>query len=165
MSNKTDRTSKEMANLFADPKYMRQAWQSVGHAILRNPAVRLPADYDKKGDETLRTIVDRYCYANLKKDIDAIAKETGEIPREVTELEMILGCQIAKARWDTSAAIFVRDTLGAKPVDEQKVDQTVTNEYASMSDEELEMLAKFREEKLRAQTPCDTGVTDDKTDT
>jgi hypothetical protein len=150
MSNKDDRTNKEMANLFKDPKYMRQAWQAVGHAILRNPAVRLPADYDKQGNETMRSIVDTYCYNSLKRDIETIAKEKGEEPRAVTELEMIMGCQIAKARWDTSAATFVRDTLGAKPIDETKVDQTVTNEYAGMTDEELELLAEFRDKKAKA---------------
>lgn len=155
MSNKHDRDSKEMANLFADPKYMRQAWQAVGHALLRNPAVRLPADYDKQGNETLRSMADSYCYSKLKSDIDAIAKETGTPTREVTELEMILGCQIAKARWDTAAATFVRDTLGAKPVDETKVDQTITNDYAAMTDEELELLAEFRAKKMQSEQPCD----------
>ena len=155
MSNKHDRDSKEMANLFADPKYMRQAWQAVGHAILKNPAVRLPADYDKQGNETLRSLADTYCYSKLKSDIDAIAKENGTPTREVTELEMILGCQIAKARWDTAAATFVRDTLGAKPVDETKVDQTITNDYAAMTDEELELLAEFRAKKMQSAQPCD----------
>ena len=152
MSNKDDRINKEMANLFKDPKYMRQAWQAVGHAILRNPAVKLPEDYDKQGNETMRSMVDRYCYKQLSEDLKKIATEKGEQPREVTELEMILGCQIAKARWDTAAATFVRDTVGAKPVDETKVDQTVTNDYAGMSDEELELLAEFRAKKMQ---PCD----------
>lgn len=155
MSNKHNRDSKEMANLFADPKYMRQAWQAVGHAILKNPAVRLPADYDKQGNETLRSMADNYCYSKLKSDIDAIARENGTPTREVTELEMILGCQIAKARWDTAAATFVRDTLGAKPVDETKVDQTITNDYATMTDEELELLAEFRAKKMQSEQPCD----------
>lgn len=155
MSNKHNRDSKEMANLFADPKYMRQAWQAVGHAILKNPAVRLPADYDKQGNETLRSLADNYCYSKLKSDIDAIARENGTPTREVTELEMILGCQIAKARWDTAAATFVRDTLGAKPVDETKVDQTITNDYAAMTDEELELLAEFRAKKMQSEQPCD----------
>lgn len=157
MSNKDDRINKEMSNLFADPKYMRQAWQAVGHAILRNPAVKLPEDYDKQGNVTLRSMADRYCYKQLSEDLEKIAKEKGEQPRAVTELEMILGCQIAKARWDTAAATFVRDTVGAKPVDESKVDQTVTNDYAGLTDEELELLAKLRAEKQAAiAQPCDT---------
>lgn len=155
MSNKDDRINKEMANLFKDPKYMRQAWQAVGHAILRNPAVRLPEDYDKNGNETMRSMTDRYCYKQLSEDLKKIAAEKGEEPRAVTELEMILGCQIAKARWDTAAATFVRDTVGAKPVDESKVDQTITNDYAGMTDEELELLAEFRAKKMQLEQPCD----------
>jgi hypothetical protein len=156
MSNKDDRIAKEMSNLFKDPKYCKQAWQSVGLAILQNPAVKLPADYDKQGNETLRSLTENYCYTKLKNDIDAIAKQNGTEPREVTELEMILSCQIARARWDTSAATFVRDTLGAKPVDESKIDQTVTNDYAGLTDDELELLAKLRDEKAKAALPCDT---------
>ena len=40
MSNKNDRESKEMQNLFADPKFARKAWRSVGAAIVQNPADR-----------------------------------------------------------------------------------------------------------------------------
>ena len=65
---------------------------------------------------------------------------------------MILQCQIVKARCDTSAATFVRDTLGAKPVDESKIDASVTNPYESLSDEELEALAKMRAAKEDAQS-------------
>ena len=63
---------------------------------------------------------------------------------------MILQCQIVKARYDTAAATFVRDTLGAKPVDETKLDASVNNPYEQLSDEELELIAKVREEKLKA---------------
>ena len=60
-------------------------------------------------------------------------------------------CQMVKARTDTSAAVFIRDTLGAKPVDESKLDATVGNPYEHLSDEELELLAKVREEKSQAE--------------
>jgi hypothetical protein len=150
MSNKSDRDAKEMKNLFLDPKYCREAWRGVGHAILQNPAVRLPPCYDKEGNPTLASLVDDYSYSKLKRDIATLSGEDAN--REPTELEMILQCQIAKARWDTSAATFVRDTLGAKPVDEAKVDQTVVNDFAGMTDEELEMLAAFREKQAQAQT-------------
>ena len=61
---------------------------------------------------------------------------------------MILACQMVKARFDTQAAIFVRDTLGAKPVDESKMDATLSaNQYEQLSDEELELLAAHRAQK------------------
>lgn len=143
MSNAQKRKELETKNLFADPKYCRQAWKSVGQAILQNPCTKPIPQQDKDGNDTFAYTLERYSYNKLAQDIRELGKEN----REPTELEMIMQCQIAKARFDTSAAVFVRDTLGAKPVDESKVDATVNNPYESLSDEELELLAKHREEQ------------------
>lgn len=139
MSNKSEREFKEMMSVFTDPKTMRTAWRSVGAAILQNPATKPVIVYNKDGDETYASQVENYTYEKLKHDIVAL----GQPQREPTELEMIMGCQIIRARNDTSAATFVRDTLGAKPVDESKVEQTV-NAFESLTDEELELLAAHR---------------------
>lgn len=148
MSNKNIREYKEMQNLFADPKFSRQAWKAIGQAIAMQPAVRPIAIYDKDGNETFNSMVEQYSYNKLAKDI----KELGKEDREPTEIEMILHCQMIKARTDTSAAIFIRDTLGAKPVDESKVDAQINNPYETLSDEELEALQRMREQKaLEAQ--------------
>lgn len=143
MSNKESREYNEMKNLFADPKFSRQAWRSVGAAILQNPASKPVQVYDKDGNPTLQSEIESYSYTKLKKDIAELQKQD----REPTEIEMILQCQIVKARCDTSAATFVRDTLGAKPVDESKVDANISNPYESLTDEELEALAKMRADK------------------
>ena len=132
-----------MQNLFGDVKFSRQAWRAVGQAILVNPATRPLPQYDKDGNETFTSQLEEYSYQKLKDDI----KKLGEEDREPTHLEMILMCQMMKARFDTGAAIFVRDTLGAKPIDESKVDAQVNNPYESLTDEELDMLAKMREQK------------------
>jgi len=147
MSNKNIREQKELQNLFGDPKYYRQAWKAVGNAILLQPATKPIPELDKNGVETLDSQIEQYSYDKLSKDIKELAKED----RQPTELEMILHCQMVKARTDTQAAIFVRDTLGAKPVDETKVDAQINNPYEQLSDEELEMLAKMREEKAKQQ--------------
>lgn len=138
MSN--NRTEKEMMSLFKDPKFQRQAWKHVGMAILQNPATRAPMQTDKDGEETLQSAIERYSYDKLSHDL----KQLGEQNREPTELEMILQCQIMRARFDTGAAIFVRDTLGAKPIDESKVQAEVSNPYEQLSDEELELIAERR---------------------
>lgn len=155
MSNKNDRESKEMQNLFADPKFARKAWRSVGAAIVQNPAKRPIQTYDKDGNPTLQSEVESYSYAKLKSDIGNLGKEE----REPTELEMIMQCQIVKARFDTAAATFVRDTLGAKPVDESKIDAQVSNPYESLSDEELEAIAAMRAAKEKSNATEDTGNT------
>lgn len=142
MSNKNVRERKEMESLFADPRMARQAWKSIGQAIALQPATKPTALYDKEGNETINSQFERYSYNQLAKDIQTLAKEN----REPTELEMILHCQMIKARTDTSAATFIRDTLGAKPVDETKMDANINNPYESMTDEELEMLQRYRKE-------------------
>lgn len=146
MSNALDRVKKEMANVFADPKYVRHAWKSVGQAILQNPAIVPVKQYDKEGNETFASSVESYSYDKLSRDL----RQLGELNRQPTELEMIMQCQIIRARYDTSAAVFVRDTLGAKPVDESKIDAQVNSPYEQLSDEELELIAKLREDKLKA---------------
>ena len=138
-----DRTNKEMMSLFQDPKFSRQAWRSVGMAILQNPAKRAPLQVDKDGNPTFQSDIERYSWDKLSRDI----KTLGEEDRSPTELEMILQCQVMRARFDTAAAVFVRDTLGAKPVDESKLDANVSNPYESLSDEELELLAEVRQKK------------------
>lgn len=143
MANEWKRKEAETKNLFADPKYSRQAWQAVGRAILQNPASKPIAVEDKDGNETYASKLERYSFGKLARDIAEIEKED----REPTELEMIMQCQIVKARHDTSAATFVRDTLGAKPVDESKVQADINNPYENLSDEELEMLAAHREKQ------------------
>ena len=148
MSNKSRREHLEMLNVFGDPKFSRQAWKAVGSAILQNPATQPIRQYDKDGNETFASTIEQYSYNQLKNDIAKI----GEKDREPTELEMILTCQIVKARYDTAAATFVRDTLGAKPVDESKVEANLTNQYEQLSDEELELLAAHREKLQEQQT-------------
>lgn len=151
MSNKEQRERSEMKNLFADPKFNRQAWQSIGKAILQNPAVITPIVMNKDGTETVDSMIQNYSYNKLCNDIRSLSDED----RAPTELEMILQCQIVKARTDTSAAIFVRDTLGAKPIDESKVDQTISNVYEQMTDEELELLAAHRAAKNASDKQSD----------
>ena len=94
MSNKLERDLKEMMNVFSDPKYVRHAWKSVGQAILQNPAIKPVSQFDKDGNETLGSSIEKYSYNSLKRDLEKI----GEANREPTELEMILQCQIVKAR-------------------------------------------------------------------
>lgn len=143
MSNKRTREKKELESLFADPKYSRQAWKAVGQAILCSPAVKPIVKTDKDGNEEFSYTLEKYTYEALKRDINELGKEN----REPTELEMILSCQMVKARYDTGAATFIRDTLGAKPVDETKLDAQVNNPYESLSDEELEAIAAMRAKK------------------
>lgn len=147
MTNKEDRMLKETLSHFADPRYSRKAWNSVAWKILNSPAARPATRLDKNGEETSESKIEAYSYQKLAQDLAAIENATGDT-REPTELDMILACQIQHARHNTTAATFVRDTVGAKPVDESKVQAEVTNTYEHLTDEELELLRQLREEKL-----------------
>lgn len=150
MANKYHRTWAEMDNLFSDPKFFRQALKSVGQAILLQPAAKPIVHIDKDGVETYNSQIETYTYHSLAEDI-ARLRTPNTVEREPTELEMILRCQMIKARTDTSAAVFIRDTLGAKPIDESKIDATVSNPYQELSDEELELIADSRRKKAFAE--------------
>ena len=131
-------------NVFSDPRTQREAWRSLGIKLLNNPATKAPEQLDKDGNPTLASSIEQYTYRQLVNDI----KRSEQPDREPTEIEMILACQMVKARFDTQAAIFVRDTLGAKPVDESKMDATLSaNQYEQLTDEELELLAAHRAQK------------------
>lgn len=136
-----ERKRKEIYGLFADPRFARRAWQSVASAIAMRPATPPLIQYDEEGNPTYKSEIERYGYDSLVKDVD---KLTSDDPGP-TQLEMIIACQMIKARTDTSAAVFIRDTLGAKPVDESKIEQHNINQYETLTDEELEILRRHRE--------------------
>ena len=134
VSNKSYRELLETRNVFADPAYCREAWKSVGTAILLSPAIGCIGDIDTKDGA-----IESYTYRKLTEELKSLG-------RKPTELEMIFHCQAARARFDTSAAVFVRDTVGAKPIDESKV--TVgRSQYEEMSDDELEALLRYRQSR------------------
>lgn len=145
VSNKSYRELLETRNVFADPAYCREAWKSVGTAILLSPAIGCIGDIDTREGSIERYTYDKLC--RELKDIGASTSGNGAVTgRQPTELEMIFHCQAAKARFDTSAAVFVRDTVGAKPIDESKV--TVgRSQYEEMSDDELEALLRYRQQR------------------
>ena len=153
MENKSNRETKEMISVFKDPKTARQAWRSVGQAILARPAAVPTPRLGKDGEETNDSLLEGYTYSKLAKDVKNLGDPDHTQP---TEIEMILACQILKARTDTAAAVFVRDTLGAKPVDESKQDLSINNPYEQLTDEELEMLQQMRKKKQ-----INSNVTDD----
>lgn len=143
MNNSNTRNMLEMKNIFDDPKFARKAWRSIGAAIAQRPAARIPIVIDKDGNQTFASQIEEYSYNKLSKDIQQICSDRSE----PTELEMIMQCQFIRARFDTTAAAFVRDTIGAKPVDESKMDMQVNNPYEDLTDEELELLDKHRKAK------------------
>lgn len=140
-----DRLRKESVALFDNPRTARQAWRSVGAAILASPATLPPEQYDADGNPTYETLVARYSYDQLSRDVATLSHCEGA-PRQPTQLELIFACQAVHAMHNTAAAAFIRDTMGARPVDETKLDATLSNPYDTLSDEELLLLEQHRQE-------------------
>lgn len=135
------RKKNEAMNLFSDPKFSRQAWKGVGLAILQHPATAPVPSFDKNGVPTADYQAEKYAYDALTSDIDSILHDGERAP---TMLEMIMYTQAIRARTDVAAATFIRDTVGAKPIDESKILQANVNVYENLTDEELELLAEHR---------------------
>ena len=72
MSNKSTRELKEMHNLFADPKFARHAWKSVGAAIALRPATKPTPIVNRDGNETPDSLIESYTYHRLCNDIKSL---------------------------------------------------------------------------------------------
>lgn len=138
----------DYAAIFKSPKKAREVWRNVALAIALRPASKPIVQFDKNGDETFESQVQRYTYDTLANDVDKL----GDPDAGPTEIEMILSCQAVMARTNPSAFTAFVDRAGGKPVDESKVDAQVTNPFADLSDDELEMLIAYREQKSKNQS-------------
>jgi hypothetical protein len=146
MTNGETRKQLEMKNLFKSPKYAREAFRAIGNVIAQRPARAPVAQYDKDGNLTYTSAIETYTYKQLYNDLE-ILKDPNRT--EPTELEMMIACQMVLARTNPSSFVAIRDTLGAKPVDEAKVEANV-NQYEELTDDELEALAAYRDAKKQA---------------
>jgi hypothetical protein len=72
MSNKNIRERKELENLFADPKYAKHAWKSVGQAILLNPVKEPIAVIDKDGKTKKYKFDNADDYLNIPPNLEDV---------------------------------------------------------------------------------------------
>ena len=143
MDIKTEREIKEYHNLFCDPKYARKAWQQLIGQSLTSEAAALPMIVDKDGNETLNGMINSVA---LHKVQERLTKQG--LSRKPMEAEVMIECNIIKARFTDATFVNIRDTGGAKPVDESKLEHSISNEYSGLTDEELAKLKEFRKEQL-----------------
>lgn len=152
--NKKIRDTREFEALYRDPKYARLAWSdNVAKSYFR-PAIKPLLLYDKDGNLTPSAMIEQNAYNAVVEEL----KLQG-LDRLPTEGEVMERCQAYYARHNAAAYTARRDSLGAKPIDETKINATVSNPYGDMTDEELQVmvdaLEKYREEQkaLRAPEP------------
>lgn len=138
---KAERELTEYKSLFTDKRYAEKAFKSIINDSLQASAGPLPVMYDKNGNELPQSTLDQQAYQNVKQRLLAQGLE-----REPQQAEMMIENAILRSRFDNSTFNTMLERTMGKVKDEIVVS---ANEYETMTDEELELLAKYREEQER----------------
>lgn len=139
---KKEREEREYRSLFADERYAKRAWRALMGSALEGEAKPLPLIIDPKtGEPTLNSEIDIMAYNNVKARLMKEGKD-----REPMQAELIVECNIIKARFNDSTFNLFLDRTAGKVKDEVSVS---TNQFESLSDEELELLRKHRDESKK----------------
>ena len=137
---KKERELREYKSLFSDERYAKKAWKEIIGASLESPARILPSTVDPKtGDLTFQSQLDQQAYNNVK----ARLKEQG-IDREPQQAELIVECNILRSRFNDTTFNMILERTAGKVKEELAVNKSA---FEDLTDEELEVLQKFRETK------------------
>ncbi len=147
---KAERELCEYKSTFTDKRYAEKAFKAIINASLQSDAGPLPTMYDKQGNELPQSTLDRQAYENVKRRLLAQG-----IDREPQQAEMMIENAILRARFDNSTFNTMLERTMGKVKDELVVS---ANEYETMTDEELDLLAAHREkQKLLANNEPNEG--------
>lgn len=137
---KKERELREYKSLFSDERYAKKAWKEMIGASLESPAHTLPSTVDPKtGELTFQSKLDQQAYNNVK----ARLKEQG-IDREPQQAELIVECNILRSRFNDTTFNMILERTAGKVKEELAVNKSA---FEDLTDEELEVLQKFRETK------------------
>lgn len=141
---KETREELEYKSMFTDERYAKKAWKTLIGASLQSDAAPLPTFLDKNGNISPQSELDQMAYENVKKRLLSQNKT-----REPMQAELIVECAILRSRLDNNTFNVILDRTAGKVKEELTV---TANQYEEMSDEELEMLAAYREQKALTQS-------------
>ena len=137
---KEEREEREYQSLFSDQRFAKTAWRKVIAEALGSDGKALPTIYDSKtGEPTLNSEIDLMAYNNVKKRLEAQGKT-----REPAQAELIVECQILRARFADTPFNTILDRTAGKVKEEVAI---TDNPYDDLSDDELEMLLMYRQQK------------------
>lgn len=136
---KAERELCEYKSTYTDKRYAEKAFKAIINASLQSEAGALPTMYDKQGNELPQSVLDRQAYENVKRRLLAQG-----LDREPQQAEMMIENAILRARFDNSTFNTMLERTMGKVKDELVVS---ANEYETMTDEELELLAAHREQQ------------------
>lgn len=157
LTNKQMREQREFETMFKNPKHARAMWaQNVIDRYAR-PALKPIEIYDKDGNLTPTSQIERAVWAHLKQEL-----ETAGSDRLPTEGEMMEACQQYYSRHNAASYTARRDSMGAKPVDETKQNLTMNNPLEDLSDEELLVMQKALDDhRSKQKLLSDGGITNE----
>ena len=137
---KTEREQREYKSLFSDERYAKKAWKEIIGASLESPGKVLPATYDPKtGEPTFQSQLDKQAYTNVKSRLEAQG-----LDREPQQAELIVECNILRSRFNDTTFNTILERTAGKVKEELSVNKSA---FEDLTDEELEVLQKFRETK------------------
>lgn len=137
---KEEREIREYLSLFCDERYAKKAWRQLIGSSLEGAGTALPVSYDPKtGEMTFNSQLDKMAYENVKSRLVKEGKD-----REPMQAELIVECNILRARFTDTTFNTILDRTAGKVKDEIAV---TSSPFEELTDEELEVLAAHRNKK------------------
>lgn len=142
---KKDREEREYTSLFCDQRYAKRAWAQIMHDALNADANTLPYIIDPKTNEPTRdSEIEHMAYDEVKARLVAQGLE-----RNPTQAELIVQCNIIRARFADTPFTTILDRTAGKVKEEISIEQ---NPYEELTDDELEALMAYREQKKAGES-------------
>ena len=150
--NEKERVMMEQISMYADPKYSRRAAQVTTLSSLYSPMQSKP----KPLYLSVKTMRGEVVEEETKDSIlasQAWDELVARLGRNPSKWELINETRALAAVYDTTAAVFIRDTAGFKPVDETKNEQNIkVSPLREYSEEELEKIIEEEAQKRKQNT-------------
>lgn len=156
--NEKERAMMEQISMYADPKYSRRAAQVTTLSSLYSPMLSKP----KPLYLSVKTMRGEVVEEETKDSIlasQAWDELVARLGRNPSKWELINETRALAAVYDTSAAAFIRDTAGFKPIDETKNEQNIrVSPLRDYSEEELEKIIAEEAQKRKQATVVQEDV-------
>lgn len=136
---KPEREQREFKSLFMDERYAKKAWRKFISESLESDAAVLPLFQDARGNTAPQSEI----YDAAVKSIRERLKRQG-IDREPMKAEVIVEANVIQAAFNNQAFTTILDRTAGKVKDEINVSSSA---YEDLTDDELQLLIKFRETK------------------
>lgn len=136
---KDEREVREYKSLFTDERYAKKAWKELIGKSLNGSAKSLVIVDPKTGEKTFQSQLEEMAYNNVKARL-----QTEGLDREPQQAELIVECNILRARQNDSTFNILLDRTAGKVKEEVNVN---ANNFEELSDEELEVLVAFRQKE------------------